>query len=155
MTDYPPGSGPPPRIFTEPEGLRIIGENTGGVLATVKRDGRPHLSNMMYTWDPDNRALFMSTTATRVKVRHLRANPKAALHVPGPDFFSYAVAEGEAELSDVSTTPGDGPGRLLLPLYRDVNDDNREAFFKQMVLDQRLLITLRVSKVYGMAIEFD
>jgi PPOX class probable F420-dependent enzyme len=153
VTDYAPGSGPPPRVLTEQEGIQILSEHSGGVLATVKRDGHPHLSNMLYKWDPDQRALLMSTTLTRVKVRHLRASPKAALHVPGPDFFSYVVAEGEAELSDVSTTPGDAAGQLLLPLYPDVEDASREAFFKQMVIDQRLLITLRISKVYGVTID--
>jgi PPOX class probable F420-dependent enzyme len=155
MTDYPPGSGPPARVFTEAEIIEVISGNKLGILATVKRDGHPHLSNMIYTWDAGERALLMSTTATRIKVRHLKANPNAALHVPGPDFFTYVVAEGEAEVSEASTTPGDAVGQLLLPLSAEVTDDNREAFFKQMVIDQRVLVTLRVSKLYGMTIDFD
>jgi PPOX class probable F420-dependent enzyme len=155
MTDYAPGSGPPPRILADAEIVDLIAANRFGILATVKADGHPHLSNMMYKWDAATRTLLFSTTATRIKVRHLKANPRAALHVPGPDFFTYVVAEGDAEVSAVSTEPGDATGRELLPLYPDVNDDNREAFFEQMVIDQRLLIRLRVSRCYGMTIEFD
>jgi PPOX class probable F420-dependent enzyme len=155
MTDYPPGTGPPPRVFTEPEALEMIRASRFGILATVKRDGHPHLSNMIYRWDEANRTVLMSTTAPRIKVRHLKANPAAALHVAGRDFFSYVVAEGDAEVSEVSTSPGDATGQELLPLYEDVNDDNRAAFFRQMVTDQRLVIRLRVAKLYGMVIDLD
>jgi PPOX class probable F420-dependent enzyme len=155
MSAYPPGSGPPPRTFTESEALAVITAGRQGVFATLKRDGHPHLSNMFYVWDPGERALLMSTTAPRIKVRHLRADPKAALQVAGADFFTYAVAEGKAEVSEMTTTPGDAVGQALRPLYPDVPDDKVEALYKQLVIDQRVLITLRVTKVYGMTIEFD
>ncbi len=151
MTDYPPGSGPPPRVFAETEAYERLAAGKFGTLATIKADGHPHLSTMIYTWDPDRRVILMSTTQPRVKVRHIQANPRTALHVPGPDAFSYVTAEGEAEVSAVTTSPGDEVGRALAPLYGDVDQD---ALFKQLVLDRRVLITLRVTKVYGMAIEF-
>lgn len=155
MTAYPPGSGPPPRTFTEEEALAVIAGNRQGVLATLKSDGHPHLSNMLYTWDPERRVLLMSTKAPRIKVRHLHANPKTALQVNGKDFFTYAVAEGEAEVSEPTTTPGDEVGRALRPVYPDVPEENVEALYKQLVVDQRVLITMKVTKAYGMTIEFD
>jgi PPOX class probable F420-dependent enzyme len=162
MTDeYPPGSGPPPRIFTEAEGLAAIGANQRGILATVRPDGSPQLSNMLYVWDAATTTMRMSTRAARAKVRYLRANPKATLHVPGADFFSYVVGEGTAELSGVSTTPGDAAGQELFSIYAamqdrygaDLDDSTREAFFKQMVVEERLVIRLKVTKVHGMIID--
>lgn len=133
----------------------MVAANRQGVLATLKSDGHPHLSNMLYVWDPDRRALLMSTKAPRIKVRHLRANPRTALQVAGPDFFTYAVAEGEADVSEPTTVPGDEVGRALRPLYPDVPDDDIQALYEQLVKDERVLITVRVTKAYGMTIEFD
>jgi PPOX class probable F420-dependent enzyme len=152
MTEYAPGDGPPPRIYTETEALAIVAGSRQGVLATVKRDGTPQLSNMLYVWDPNERALLMSTRAHRVKVQHLRNNPRAALHVAGADFFSFAVAEGTAELSEVTTTPGDAAGRALRAAYPTIPDEQVEALYKQLVKDERLLITLRVTRAYGVVL---
>ncbi|GAB3877529.1 PPOX class F420-dependent oxidoreductase [Kibdelosporangium lantanae] len=155
MTEYAPGDGPPPRIYTEDEALAVVAGSRQGVLATVKRDGSPHLSNMLYVWDPDQRALLMSTKAPRVKVKHLRNNPRAAVQVAGDNFFSYAVAEGVAEISEVTTTPGDAAGRALRAAYPEVPDEQVEELYEQLVKDERVLITLRVTKAHGMVIELD
>ncbi len=61
---------------------------------------------MLYAWDAEERTVRFSTTADRVKVKQLRRDPRAALHVPGGDVWSFAVAEGEAEVSGVTTVPG-------------------------------------------------
>jgi PPOX class probable F420-dependent enzyme len=155
MTEYSPGSGPPPRVYTEAEALSIVAASRQGVLATVKRDGTPHLSNMLYVWDPDERALLMSTKAPRIKVRHLRNNPRAAVHVAGNNFFSYAVAEGTAEISETTTTPGDAAGQALRAAYPEVPDEQVEELYKQLVKDERVLIKLRVTKFHGMVIDLE
>ncbi|MEU7900971.1 pyridoxamine 5'-phosphate oxidase family protein [Nonomuraea sp. NPDC049152] len=48
------------------------------------------------------------TTAERLKARQARNNPHVALHISGPDIWSFAVAEGEAEVTDT-------PAELLAP----------------------------------------
>jgi len=64
------------------------------------------------------------------------------------------LAEGTTQLSDVSTTPGDTAGRELLELhtafYGELDEDR---FFDQMVADQRLVIRLRVERLYGVALD--
>jgi hypothetical protein len=67
--------------------------------------------------------------------------------VAGDDFASYAVAEGEAELSPVTTDPGDEVGLELLAMQQHVGDPT--AFLRQMADDRRLVIRLRVSQLYG------
>jgi PPOX class probable F420-dependent enzyme len=85
------------------------------VLATIKRDGRPQLSNVLYTPDDDTCIVRISTTADRVKARNLARDPRGTLHVVGEDFWHYAVAEGTVTLSATSTAPADEAGQNCSP----------------------------------------
>jgi PPOX class probable F420-dependent enzyme len=96
--------------------LDVIKNSHYGILASVTRDGYPHLTNVLYVWDAAERMARVSTTADRVKVRILRRDPRAALHVAGPHLWSYAVAECDAEISEVVTRAGDDPSRELLAI---------------------------------------
>jgi PPOX class probable F420-dependent enzyme len=87
------------------------------VLATIKRDGRPQLSNVLYTADSDTRIVRISTTADRVKARNLARDPRASLHVGGDDFWQFAVADGSVVLSAISTTPADAAGMELFAVH--------------------------------------
>src|SRR5580693_2684343 len=72
--------------------LAVIADNSLGVLATVKRDGRPQLSNVSYYFDARNVAVQVSVTEPRAKTRNLRRDPRASLLVSADDGWSYAVA---------------------------------------------------------------
>jgi PPOX class probable F420-dependent enzyme len=149
-----PGAGPAPRLLTDEELSHLLREQRFAVLASVKRNGHPHLSTVLYQWDPTERILRISTTADRLKARQLRRNPHAALHVNGPDNWSFAVAEGEAEVSEVTTVPGDAIGRELLAMTPGFEDPAEEtAFLEQMVADRRVVIRIRVSHLYGTALD--
>jgi PPOX class probable F420-dependent enzyme len=154
MSDNETGSGPAPRILTDEELTRLLGDQQFGVLATVKRSGHPHLSTVLYHWDPVERIIRISTTNDRLKARHVRNNPRLALHVNGPDIWSFAVAEGDAEVSEVTTEPGDATGRELLALTPGFQDPAEEAaFLRQLVNERRVVIRLRVSHLYGTALD--
>ncbi|MEO9221422.1 MAG: pyridoxamine 5'-phosphate oxidase family protein, partial [Mycobacteriaceae bacterium] len=43
----------------------LFGTHGLGVLATLKRDGRPQLSNVAYAYDPDQQVLSVSVTDDR------------------------------------------------------------------------------------------
>ena len=120
--------GPAPRVLTDRELSQLLREQRFGVLASVRSSGPPHLSTVLYDWNAEERVLRVSSTADRLKVRQLRRDPHASLHVSGPDVWSFAVAEGEAEIVD----PADGaaPGERPLP-------------------DRRVVILIRVSRLYG------
>ncbi|AWS46306.1 PPOX class F420-dependent oxidoreductase [Streptosporangium sp. 'caverna'] len=153
-TENEPGSGPAPRILPDEDLANLLGEQQFGVLATVKRSGHPHLSTVLYHWDPDERIVRISTTDDRLKARHIRNNPRLALHVNGPDIWSFAVAEGDAEVSEVTTEPGDAIGRELLSLTPGFEDPAQEAaFLGQAVEERRVVIRLRVSRLYGTALD--
>ena len=132
--------------------LALISGTSLGVLATIKRDGRPQLSNVSYHFDPRALAIEVSITEPRAKTRNLRRDPRAAIHVSSDDGWSYAVAEGTAELSPPAADPKDDAVESLIALYRNIAgehpdwDDYREA----MVTDRRVFMRMPISHVYGM-----
>ncbi|MFC5672425.1 PPOX class F420-dependent oxidoreductase [Streptomyces incanus] len=131
--------------------LELIGDENGGVLVTLKQDGRPQLSNVNHAYYPDERLIRVSITDDRAKTRNLRRDPRASYHVTTSDRWAYTVAEGTAELSPVAADPHDETVEELIRLYRDVNgehpdwDDYRAA----MIRDGRLVLRLRVERAYG------
>ncbi|WP_433435081.1 pyridoxamine 5'-phosphate oxidase family protein [Nonomuraea sp. CA-141351] len=136
-------SGPAPRSLTEEELVRLLGEQQFGVLATVKRSGHPAMSTVLYRWDPAERVIRISTTADRLKARQVRNDPHVALHVSGPDVWSFAVAEGEAEVS--------GSSEELLAFAGDQADP--AAYLEQQVGEGRVVIRIKVSRLYGTALD--
>lgn len=123
------------------------------VLVTLKRDGRPQLSNVLHHYDRAAGIIRVSLTDSRAKTKNVRRDPRVSLHVSSADGWSYAVAEGTAELSDVAHEPQDVAVEELVQLYRDLQgehsdwDDYRAA----MVAEGRLVLRLPVERVYGMA----
>jgi PPOX class probable F420-dependent enzyme len=138
------------------EPMDIINSTSKGVLATVKSDGHPQLSNIFYLWDADERVARITTTADRVKARVLTRHPAAALYVAGAHFYQWAVAEGDAEVSPVTTEPGDAVAQELLPLYETfMGEQDRDELYQRLIEERRLVIRLHVKRVYGMALEQD
>ncbi|MBU3706645.1 MAG: PPOX class F420-dependent oxidoreductase, partial [Mycobacterium sp.] len=98
--------------------LALIADNSLGVLATIKRDGRPQLSHVTYHLDPQRLTVEMSITESRAKTRNLRRDPRASLLVSSDDGWAYAVAEGDAVLSAPAAAPDDDTVDSLVELYR-------------------------------------
>jgi PPOX class probable F420-dependent enzyme len=147
---YEPGRGPGPVKPSEEAVSRLLGEHNLGALATVNRAGHPHLSTVAYAWDPAGRVVRIGSALGRAKVTQLARNPRASLYVSSPDHLAFAVAEGLAEVSPVSAVPGDETGRQLLAMQAPFTDPADEAaFFRNMVEDQRVVITLKVDRLYG------
>src|ERR1700761_5942751 len=132
--------------------LAVIADNPLGVLATLKRDGRPQLSNVSYYFDARNAVIQVSVTEPRAKTRNLRRDPRASLLAGPAAAWSHPAAEGPATLPPPAAAPGDDTVEALIALYRNIAgehpdwDEYREA----MVTDRRVLPTLRISHVYGM-----
>ncbi|MFF5155520.1 TIGR03618 family F420-dependent PPOX class oxidoreductase [Streptomyces sp. NPDC000348] len=147
---------PAPRPLSDEALSDLLGTQQFGTLATVRRSGHPHLTTMVYSWDPEARIARFSTTADRVKPKHLRHNPRAALHVRGGDVWSFAVAEGEAETSAVTTAPGDAVGRELLGMIPEAaRPEDEDAFLEQLVAERRLVVRLKVDRLYGTALDIE
>jgi len=116
-----------------------------GILTTIKRDGRPQLSNILYFVDDDGR-VKISVTQTRAKTHNLRRDPRASLHVQGRDRYEYLVVQGTAEFIE-----GDGLAEALRHYYRKVRGEhpNWAEYDAAMIADQRLLVAFSVDYAYG------
>lgn len=131
---------------------KLLGDRPFGVLATIKRDGRPQLSNLTHHYDPETNRILASITETRAKTRNLRRDPRASYHVTTTDGWSYVVAEGTADLSPVAADPHDATVDELIELYRKVRGEHPDwdEYRAAMVSDQRLVLRLGVERVLGM-----
>jgi PPOX class probable F420-dependent enzyme len=121
------------------------------VVVTIRGDGRPQLSNVLHDVSADG-VIRISVTADRAKYRNLLRRPWAALHVTRPDFFAYAVLEGDVELTPVAARPDDATVDELVEYYRAATGehDDWDAYRRAMVTDRRALIRLTPNRAYGM-----
>lgn len=129
----------------------MFGSGPRGVLVTLKRDGRPQLSNVGYLYDPDARTALISVTDDRAKTHNLRRDPRASLHVSTRNLGAYAVGEGVAELSPVTLDPDDEVADQLVVHYRALQGEHPDwaEFRAAMVTERRLLARLPLTHAYG------
>jgi PPOX class probable F420-dependent enzyme len=127
----------------------LPGKTGLGVLVTIKRDGRPQLSNVTYLYDGER--VRVSLTDGRAKTKNLRRDPRASLYVNGPNGRSYVVLEGEAELTPVATDEHDDTVEQLVAYYREASGEHPDwdDYRRAMVADKRLLFTMKVEHSYG------
>lgn len=120
------------------------------VLTTLRNDGRPQLSNVLHAAD-DHGVIRVSTTADRAKYTNLTRRPWAALKVDGPNFWSYAVLEGDVELSPVAAERDDATVEELVELYRSLSGEHADwaDYRRAMVADRRVVVRLVPTYAYG------
>ncbi|MDX6280265.1 MAG: hypothetical protein QOH03_1336 [Kribbellaceae bacterium] len=128
----------------------LPGKTGLGVLVTIKRDGRPQLSNVTYLYDGER--IRVSLTDGRAKTKNLRRDPRASLYVNGPGGRSYVVLEGKAELTPVAVDEHDDTVEKLVAYYREASGEHPDwdDYRRAMVADKRLLFTMTVDHSYGM-----
>jgi PPOX class probable F420-dependent enzyme len=125
--------------------------NRHSVLITIRRDGRPQLSNVLHHVFDDG-LIRISITADRAKYKNLLREPWAALHVTQADFYAYAVLEGSVELTPVATRTDDATVDELVAYYRAAmgEHDDWNAYRQAMVADRRVIARFAATRAYGM-----
>jgi len=134
--------------------LDIVAGNSLGVLTTLKRDGRPQLSDVTYVLDRQAGTIRVSVTDDRAKTKNIRRDPRVSLHVRPTEGWGYAVVEGTGRLSEVTTATDDGTAEALVTLYRDARGEEHpdwEEYREAMVEQGRLVLTIDIERVYGAA----
>ena len=140
------------RLVFDEKLLAVISGNSLGVLSTIKRDGRPQLSNVSYYFDPRTVAIQVSVTEPRAKTRNLRRDARASIHVAADDGWAYAVAEGDALLTPPASAPDDDTVEALIALYRNIAGEHPDwdEYRRAMVEDRRVVLTLPITHLYGL-----
>jgi PPOX class probable F420-dependent enzyme len=131
--------------------LAFLADRRWGVLATIKRDGRPQLSNVGYAYDPQQRLFRISVTTDRAKTRNLQRDPRVTLHVSSDDFWSWVAVEGTAELTPVAAEPHDATVEELVAYYRGISGEHEDwdDYRRAMVADRRLVVRFPPEHTYG------
>ncbi len=121
-----------------------------GVLITIRSDGRPQSSDIVYA--VLDGTFVISLTETRAKTRNLRRDPRAVLHLTDPASWSYLAFDGRVELSPPTTCPDDRTSDALVAYYERVAGGphpNWDDYRRAMVTEQRLLATFTPTSVVG------
>ena len=138
-------------MTADPRMLAFVAGHRWGVLATIKGDGRPQLSNVGYSYDAEAQLVRVSVTDSRAKTRNLRADPRVTLHVASKDFWTWVAIEGTAELTPVAADPNDDTVEELVTYYRGINGEHPDwdEYRAAMVTDRRLVVRFRPEHTYG------
>ena len=133
------------------DGLDFIRDKRNGMLITLKSDGRPQSSNVVFVLGDDD-VVRMSVTDGRAKTANLRRDSRASLHVNRDDFWAYAVIEADVTMLPVAQAPDDPTVDALVEYYRTLagEHDDWDDYRRTMVADGRLLLELRPTHAYGM-----
>jgi PPOX class probable F420-dependent enzyme len=135
-----------PMTVEQRRAFLLTGTRTG-VLATVRKDGRPHAAPIWFTLDGDD--VLFTTGADTVKGRNLRREGRALMVVDEPTPpFDFVTVEGPAEISEDleemrhwATVLG---GRYM-------GADAAEEFGRRNAVPGELLIRLRPEKIVALA----
>jgi PPOX class probable F420-dependent enzyme len=133
------------------EALEFVLARKNGVLTTIRANGRPQLSNILYV-PGDDGVLRISVTDSRAKTKNMRRDPRVSLYVPGDNFWQFVVIEGTAQLTPVAADPTDDTVEQLVAYYRAGNGEHSDwdDFRATMVADGRLIAAVHPERAYGL-----
>jgi len=126
-----------------------------GTLATIKRDGRPQLSDVTYLAQRAPGLIRISTREPLAKVRNLRRDPRASLHARATAGHGYVVADGIASFSEPAKDVHDAAVDELVEVYRTIRGEHPDwdEYRRVMVEDNRVVLRIEVERVYGWHME--
>jgi PPOX class probable F420-dependent enzyme len=128
----------------------LLGARQHGVVATIRRDGRPYLATVSHVYDPVERILSIGVHDSSTKARNLRRDPRASYHVVTPDHCMWLVAEGTAWVS----SPTDDPDSALCDDYFETfkvlgGAEDEDAYRRMIVAERHVILRLRIERTYG------
>lgn len=119
-------------------------QNHRGVLATLKRDGRPQLSNISYLYDTDGE-VKVSVTSDRAKTHNVLRDPRVSMTVIGDNWWQYLVIEGTGRIVRENALPE------LRRVYEGIQGEPHpdwQEFDEAMIRDRRAVLSITVEKMY-------
>lgn len=130
--------------MTDEQWRAFVSEGTRTAkLATVRPDGRPHLTPVWFLLDGDD--LVFTTARTSVKGRGLERDPRVALCVDDDrPPFSFVVMEGVAELSEEPEALRAWAGRLG---GRYMGADRAQEYGERNGVEGEMLVRVRLTKI--------
>jgi PPOX class probable F420-dependent enzyme len=132
-------------------GSSLLTPTGTAALVTLKRDGRPQISNVGYAYNAADSLIRISLTDDRAKTRNLRRDPRASMYFTTANLRAYLVVEGTVDLTPVAAAPDDATVEELVSLYREIGGEhpNWDEYRAAMVADKRLVARFHVERTYG------
>jgi PPOX class probable F420-dependent enzyme len=81
-----------PRPPLPAEVVEVLRRANPAVVATVRADGSPHTAATWYDWDDGE--VLLNMDGSRLRLRHLRRDPRAALTVLDEDWYRHVSLLG-------------------------------------------------------------
>lgn len=89
-----------PRPPLPNDAVELLRRPNPAVMATLRSDGTPVTAATWYVWEDDGRVL-VNLDATRVRLGHLRRDPRVSLTVLAEDWYTHVTVIGRVvELRD-------------------------------------------------------
>lgn len=130
----------------ERRGFLMAGTRTG-MLATVRRDGSPHVAPVWFVLDGDD--VVLTTGAATAKGRNLRRDARVCLAVDDPrPPFAFVRIDGEAELSDDPGTMLEWATRIAA---RYMGPELAERYGRRNAVPGELLVRIRPRRIVSEA----
>lgn len=121
-----------------------------GVLITIRSDGRPQSSDIVYALSEGT--FEISVTADRAKTANMLRDPRVVLHLTDPESWSYVSFDGTVELTERTSAPGDATSDLMVRYYEAVAGEPHPdwAEYRQAMANEgRLLVRLTPTTAVG------
>ncbi|WP_420632245.1 PPOX class F420-dependent oxidoreductase [Candidatus Leptofilum sp.] len=133
--------------MTQAEAYEFLATGTRtGKLATVRKDGRPHVAPIWFVLDGDD--LIFNTWHSSVKGKNLVRDGRIALTVDeevAP--YAFVMVEGTVEISEDLAESLKWATRIGV---RYMGADQAEAFGKRNSVPGEYLVRIKVSKIVAM-----
>ncbi len=130
--------------MTTEEYVEFLLEGTKtGKLATVRKDGRPHVTPIWY--DLDGEDLVFNTHKNSVKCKNMARDPRISIAIDDQKPpYSYVVVEGTASFSE---DPEDILHWATRIGGRYMGEDKAEAYGKRNSSEGEILVRVAVDKI--------
>lgn len=125
---------------------KFLENHSDAVMTTIRKSGAPHVARISVGLVDGK--LWSSGTRTRVRTKHVRRDPRAALMVMGGTRWEWLGLETEVEVID----DGDGTIAENLALYRVIAGkapDDMADYERGMRDEQRLVYQFNITRAYG------
>lgn len=129
------------------EAQEFLKNHMHAVLATIRKDGRPQLSNVLVVYVDDH--LEMSITETRAKYRNLVRDPRVTVLMLGDTFWQYLSVDGRA-----SVVRGEDAIPLLRAYYERATGgphENWDDYDRAMREERRVLVRISIDHMYPLS----
>ena len=133
------------------EAIEWAAQRSLGALITIRADGRPQSSDIVY--DLDDGTFVVSVIEGRAKTFNLRRDPRAVLHVSDAGSWSYVSFDGTVELLPTAATPEDATCDALVRYFERVTGKPHpdwEEYRRAMVDERRLVVRFTPGAATGM-----